>query len=151
MIHPININNKCSRSLLLPTIKIDRFGNPFNEPVHAAMGFKFIEIYLNRGSITSGKALTDKITKLRRTNDQLTLHLFMRAINVTNSAASAVLANWNNPDIRYRLDLGTLLPNQLLKNGNTKTACDFLAAQNYESALEILCNMRALKKFNNKE
>ena len=92
--------------------------------------------------VIDARGLAVEIAKRKLENDRATLGLFLKAINITNKAAKVI----DKSDIYYLLDLGKLLPKNLLSLKLERKAAVFLKTKDPTAAFNSLTNMNVIYK-----
>jgi hypothetical protein len=92
--------------------------------------------------VLDAHGFADKIAKLKLENDRATLSLFLKAIKITNKAAKDIVES----NIYYLLDLGKLLPKNLLNLKLERKAAVFLKTKDPTAAFNSLTKMNMIDK-----
>jgi len=101
-----------------------------------------VSVKINMTPVLDAHGFADKIAKLKLENDRATLSLFLKAIKITNKAAKDIVES----NIYYLLDLGKLLPKNLLNLKLERKAAVFLKTKDPTAAFNSLTKMNMIDK-----
>jgi len=125
---------------IIETIR-PRINRSFGDPLRRAKDLN-VSLKINMTPVIDARGLAVEIAKRKLENDRATLGLFLKAINITNKAAKVI----DKSDIYYLLDLGKLLPKNLLSLKLERKAAVFLKTKDPTAAFNSLTNMNVIYK-----